>query len=131
MRRDEGGASLVEFVLTLGVVCLLLFALVELGFMLNAKLVMVSAAREGARRAAVEGGATGQVLERIEHQLRMGRIDPRHVRVDITPRTASYGTSIRVKLEYPYRVMIPMVRALVGEEVPIGAEMISRSEKVR
>lgn len=53
--RGEKGQSLVEFALLLPVLMLILLGIVEFGFMLNAKIVITSAAREGARVLALKG----------------------------------------------------------------------------
>jgi len=50
--RDEGAAA-VEFALVLPVLLLLIFGIVDFGRMLNAKITVNEAAREGARAAAL------------------------------------------------------------------------------
>jgi len=127
----ERGAALVEFVLVSGLLFLFLFGTVELALVLDAKLVLSQAAREGARRAAIEGGATKAVYERIGRQLDLGGIDPESVEVEIVPWAVSYGHTIRVSLIHSYPLRLPVVRSLVGPEVVLRAEVISRSERVR
>lgn len=51
--KREDGQSLVEFALIIPIVIFLLLAIIEYGWMLNAKITLTSAAREGARVAAV------------------------------------------------------------------------------
>jgi Flp pilus assembly protein TadG len=55
-RRDRGAAA-VEFALVLPVLLLIIFAIVDFGRMLNAKITINEAAREGARAAALVGTA--------------------------------------------------------------------------
>jgi Flp pilus assembly protein TadG len=104
---------------------------VEFGLVFNAKLVMTGAAREGARRAAVEGGATPGAYECVHRYLALGGIAPEAVSVSITPKQASYGTMIRVSLVYDYPVTSAILRPLLGETVTLTAEVVTRSEKVR
>ena len=55
-RRDRGAAA-VEFALVLPLLLLIIFAIVDFGRMLNAKITINEAAREGARAAALVGTA--------------------------------------------------------------------------
>ncbi len=130
-RNGNRGAVMVEFLLVFLLVATLFFCMVDFGFLLNAKMVITASAREGARKAAVDGGASPEALERIRHHLSLGRIDPDEVEIEIKPRSATYGTVIRVSLRYHYPVITPVVRSLLGEKVLLEAKVISRSEKVR
>ena len=51
--RDEKGQSIIEFGLIVPILLFFLLAVVEFGWILNAKITLTSAAREGARVAAV------------------------------------------------------------------------------
>lgn len=130
-RRPDRGAVTVEFVLTSVLLFVILFSVVEFAFIFNARLVMAGAAREGARRAAVEGGATAGTYECIEKYLALGNISPEAVTVAVTPRQASYGTQIRVRLVYDYPVMTALLRPIIGDSLTIVVEVVSRGEKVR
>ena len=98
---------------------------------LNDRLVLEAAAREGARRAAIEGGATARVYERIDALLRAGHLDPAHVEVKISPWSAPYGHSIWVTVSYGHRFITPPVRAALGDGVDLEAKALSRSERLR
>lgn len=132
VKRGGGdrGSALVEFVLVFPIVMVMLFGIVEFGILLNAQLVLDSTARDAARRSAVEGGATERVYELIESQLLTGGIEPEEVEVYISPWTAPYGHSIRVRLTYEYPLMVPAIRAIVGRSVSLKSEVITRSEKL-
>lgn len=110
---------------------MLLFCLLDVGMLVNAHLVLNHAAREGARRAAVEGGATSAVYDRIRSQLELGGVDSDDVDVYISPYVASYGWSIRVRLTHSYRAKTPFFAGVVGGLVPLRAEVVTRSERVR
>ncbi|MCL4368042.1 MAG: pilus assembly protein [Actinobacteria bacterium] len=129
--RDERGTAALEFSLVSLLVFLLLFGIIDFGLAMNAQLVLVSAAREGARRAAVDGGASQQAYGRIHDYLSLGPIDPDRAAVTITPREAGYGGSIRVEIAYRYRLLTPLVRSAVGEGINLHAVAYSRSEKLR
>jgi Flp pilus assembly protein TadG len=55
LRKSEKGQSLVEFVLILPILLMLILGVLEFGWMLNAKVTVNSAAREGARTRAALG----------------------------------------------------------------------------
>lgn len=119
-----------EFAVAGGLVVLLFFALVELAVLLNAQLVLNAAAREGARRAAVDGGDSVGARRRIAEELELGRIEPAAVTVVIRPASATYGTTVTVRLEYGYRFMTPLLRQVAGAEVRLSAAASARSERV-
>lgn len=52
--KDQGSAA-VEFALVLPVLMLILFGIIDLGRMLNARITLSQAAHEGARAAAIAG----------------------------------------------------------------------------
>lgn len=51
--KNQNGQSAVEFALILPILILLILGMIEYGWLLNAKITLTSAAREGARAAAV------------------------------------------------------------------------------
>lgn len=53
LRRSTDGQSLVEFALVLPILMLLILGMIEFGWILNGKITLTSAAREGARVAVV------------------------------------------------------------------------------
>lgn len=108
------GSAVTEFALVGSLLISLMFAVLDFGLAMNAQLIVSAAAREGARRAAVDGGDSGAVRERVRQHLSMGRIDPERATVVVSPRSASYGSTIRVQIDYPYRFITPAGRALAG-----------------
>lgn len=53
LHKNNDGQSLVEFALILSILILLVLGMIEVGWLLNAKITLNSAAREGARVGAV------------------------------------------------------------------------------
>lgn len=130
-KTRERGAVTVEFVLVATLLFVILFGIVEFAFIFSAKLIMTGAAREGARRAAVEGGATPGAYACMRDYLALGNIKAEEVDMLITPNEASYGTTIRVRLVYRYGVMTAVLRPIIGEAITLSAEVLTRGEKVR
>lgn len=122
---------MVEFLFVFMLVALLFFAMVDFGLMLNSRLVLMAACRDGARRAAIEGGATATVETCIVDQIRLGFLDPDQATIEIAPHTASYGTPVTVSVTYPYRFITPIVRSMFGREMILRASVTVRSEHVR
>ncbi len=125
------GAAAAEFSLVAGLMITLMFGIIDFGLAMNAQLILSAAAREGARRAAVDGGDTRAVRERINQQLGLGRIDPARAEVSVSPRTAAYGSPIQVELAYPYTFVTPVGRSLASGGIRIRAGAVTRSEKLR
>jgi len=130
LQGDTGGQAVAEFSIIVLLLLLVLFSIVETGFMLNDKMVLTSTAREVARVCAVEGGRTTNAVSRLEELLSSAGIDPDSVTSDIHPAQAIYGTTIYVELSYDYRIKSPLLSALTGSLIPLSASAITRSEFV-
>lgn len=127
--RSRRGSAVVEFTLVGTLLLLLLFAVVDLGLLLNARLCLTQAARAGARQAIVDGGASDRTYAVIREQLALcGLADGTWAAV--TPRRASYGTLIRVALAHDYRFRTPLTRTLGGRAVRLQVTLLARSEKL-
>ncbi len=95
LRRDQFGQSTVEFALILPIVLVLVLGLVQIGLFMRDQLLVASAAREGAREAAVtpDRDRIARVARRaapgldldidVDRGLRRG--DPARVRVSASP----------------------------------------------
>lgn len=127
---EERGQAIAEFALVVGLLALLLFSMLEVGLALNAKLVLTSVARETARLAAIQGGRTAQVVERMMESLVLAGINPDEVEWAIRPGQAIYGSRITVTLRYRYKLKMPLIAVLSGGDIPIQAEVVTRSEYV-
>jgi len=126
----EAGQAIAEFAIVLFVLILILFAILELGLVLNAKLALASAAREIARICAVEGGYVGKAKQRVTAVIESTGLEPDRIDINITPRQAIYGTDISVRLSYDYPVKSPVVSVVSGTTVTLRAKAVTRSEFV-
>jgi len=130
LARDADGQAVAEFSLVFALLVLVLFTILELGLLLNDKMVLTSAAREVARVCAVEGGKTAGALRRLSELLESAGLDPGAVSALIYPTQAIYGTTIYVDLSYEYRIKSPLVGTLIGGVIPVSAHAVTRSEFV-
>ena len=128
---DRSGTALLEFIMVAGVLLLLTFAMMDFGLFLNQKLVLTHAAREGARRAAIDGGASERARNKIAAQLEAGNISADDADISIKPNQANYGTLITVSVSARYQPVTAVLRLLGAESMYMSAQMTSRSEKLQ
>ena len=103
--EDQGSAA-VEFVLVLPVLILILFAIIDFGRLLNAKIVLTQAAHEGARAAALvdEDEARG-VINRIIGTMSDGIGEPAIGACESVPAP---GSDVTVTLTYHFEYVTPL-----------------------
>ena len=105
-RSEDRGSAAVEFVLVLPVLLLILFAIVDFGRMLNAKIVLSEAAREGARAVALAGtGAADQRVNAVVSDL-SGDIDRPYQIVGCDPNDPASDAT--VTLTYHFEFVTPL-----------------------
>ncbi len=109
-RSEERGSATVEFALVLPLVLVVALAVLQVGLVLTDQLVVVEAARGGAREAAVtlDDEAVRQAALRAG-----GRLDPERTEVEIT-RDGGAGDPVTVDVRYRAPVAVPGVRCSVS-----------------
>ena len=115
----ERGQATAEFALLVPFVVLALLALVQVGLVMRARVMVTHAAREGARVAAV-GGSDADVRRAVEVAA-----DLSIHRIDVTVRRD--GDNAVVEVTYRDPTDVPLVGGLVGEAV-LEAEAHMRLE---
>lgn len=118
-RRGERGQAATEVALTLPIVALLLLAVVQAGLVVHAHVLVVHAAREGAREAAVSSdvGAARRGA-RAAADLAPERLDVRLTRR--APR-------VRVDVRYRVNTDVPLIGRLLPD-IAVRASATMRSE---
>ena len=120
--RGERGQAMVETALVLPLIVLFLLAVVQVGLIVRAQVLVTHAAREAARAAAVDpdpaaaGEAAGAATS----------LDPGRLQVDVGGRDGR-GSQVHVRVRYRAATDVPIVGALVGDVV-IAAEATMRVE---
>ena len=136
-RRRSRGQSLVEFAVVLPVFLLILFGIMDFGFLLYSRMTVINAAREGARIGItytetpnmIPSMAVSQVTGSSGGLLTSGMVTV--TCVDGTPSTPNCsgfptstppsvnpGDSVRVNVTYPYRPFFPL---LVGQTINVSS----------
>lgn len=117
---DERGSQIVEFALVAPVLCFLVLSAPVLGITVRTWFVVESAAREGARHAAITGDAAGARQRACSAITDTGRLretsganrlftcDASHVQVEIDQTKAA------VTITYHQPALIPGLTALLG-----------------
>ena len=117
-RGGEGQAA-VELALVLPLVVVVLLVVVQVGLVARDQILVVHAAREAAREAAVDGGAD---VPRRAAVAGSGLADSR-LSVTSTGRGAA-GSRVRIEVRYKAPTAVPLVGAAVGDvTLEAGATM--------
>jgi hypothetical protein len=117
------GSAAVELALVLPLALLFALALVQVGLVAKDAVVVVQAAREGAREAAVtiDDGRVRQAA------LRGGGLPPDRTDVSIE-REGQIGQPVTVRVTYHAPMVVPFVEWLFPDEVAVSAATTMRQE---
>lgn len=122
--RDAGSATL-EFAMVLPMLLLVVVAMVQVGLIVRDQLILVEAARAGAREAAVTDSddEVRAAVERAAAGLAASRLD-----MTLDRDAGGQGTPVLVRLHYDDAVSIPMVAWLFPEVIELRSEATMRRE---
>jgi Flp pilus assembly protein TadG len=120
--RDSNGQATVEAALVLPFVASLLLAVVQVGILVRAQVLVTHAAREAARAAAVDPDRDAAV-DAAEHA---SSLDATRMRVDVEGRGAR-GSHVTVRVTYDAPTDVPLIGALLGD-IQLEGEATMRVE---
>ena len=121
-QEDEGQAA-VELALVLPLVAVVLLAVVQVGLLVRDQVLVVHAAREAAREAAVEPDPEAP----RRAALAGSGLDPDRLAVTVSGRGGA-GSRVRVEVRYHAPSRVPLVGAAVGD-VTLEATATMRVER--
>jgi hypothetical protein len=125
--KDEKGQALTEFALVLPVLLFLMMATIQFGFALNSYLVLTGLARDAARVGSItnEDSEIRRVIQQNNPTL-----DPDKITILITPPESERhrGEELRVSLEYPVPVIVPLLGSITGDELMLSTSITMRVE---
>jgi Flp pilus assembly protein TadG len=119
--RRQGGLALVEMALVLPLLVLLLFALIEYGWLFYKYQQINGAARHGCRIGATQPATTAQVNAAIDTMMTGSGLGGSGYTKNVTPVEVLAGTTITVTVTVPYGNItltgfpLPLPTNLVGE----------------
>jgi len=108
--RGDGGQASVELALVLPLVMILLLAVVHLGLLVRDQILVVHAAREAAREAAVDPAADAPRRAAVASST----LTDSRMTVTSTGRGAP-GSRVRVEVTYRSSTGVPLLGAAVGD----------------
>jgi len=121
--RGDGGQASVELALVLPLVMMLLLAVVQIGLLVRDQILVVHAAREAVREAAVDPAADAPRRAALASStLADGRLT-----VTSTGRGA-VGSRVRVEVAYRATTGVPLLGAALGD-VTLRASATMRVER--
>jgi zona occludens toxin (predicted ATPase) len=120
--RARGQAS-VELALVLPLVLVLLLVLVQVGLVVRDQILVVHAAREAAREAAVD--PSPEAAQRAAES--SSGLDPARLEVEISGR-AQAGSRVKVVARYRSSLAVPLLSSTI-EDVPLRATATMRVER--
>jgi len=124
--RDERGAAAVEFAIVASIFFLLVFGIIDFGFGFHTWNGTANAAREGARKAAVDPDQAA-IIARTKQSVNY--LDPSRLTVSLTcsrngsaftgcPGSWLEGDLVRVTVDYRYQYLTPL-----GTMVGLGDDL--------
>jgi Flp pilus assembly protein TadG len=122
--RAESGSAAVEFALVLPLVLIVVLGLVQVGLVVRDRLLIETAARAGARSAALQDDDTEA---RAAALAAAPGLDPTLVTVDIA-RIGTRGDPVTVEITYVDPLRVPLVGWLVGSGVIMRTSAADRQE---
>jgi Flp pilus assembly protein TadG len=120
-KGDEGQAA-VELALVLPLVGLLLLLVVQVGLVVRDKVLVVHAAREAARQAAVDPSPDGPK----QAALAGSGLESRRIEVVVSGRNGA-GSRVRVQVRYRAPTEVPLVGAALAD-ITLEGEATMRVE---
>jgi hypothetical protein len=127
LAKSQHGQSLVEFALIFTVIALFIFGVIDFGRILNAKIILDHASREGARSACV-GKDDTSVQQVITDDL--SDLNSAAVTRSISPGYSSRirGVYVTVSLSYPVTISTPLLAEIIPNPFIVKGETVMRVE---
>ncbi|BBH67335.1 hypothetical protein ACTI_40200 [Actinoplanes sp. OR16] len=117
--RGDGGAVAIEFAIILPVLLLILFAIIDMGRMLQQQIQLTEAAREGARLGALNGTTT-DVKNKVQNIVGSGVALTYPSGPTLCTSGAAVGTDAVVTVNRAFQPVTPitsMIKRLSGKTV--------------
>lgn len=125
MMRQEAGQALVETALVIPILIALMMGTFSLGQVFSAKLVLINAAREGARVGSL--GKPAELVEgTVQRYLATAGIASESVSISISGAQSKSGDSVSVKVVYPIKLAVPLPG--LPDPLPLDSLAVMRIE---
>ncbi|MCR3921710.1 MAG: pilus assembly protein [Firmicutes bacterium] len=127
--QKEQGQAIVELALVLPVLLLVFMGIIQFGIIMSGQIAVTSAARDGARIAAV-GASDTEVTALVEDAL-SGSVFLKEITIHILPAgTRIYGQKVKVQVEADTKTIVPFMNKFLGESFSHASDSTMRVEYV-
>ena len=131
-RKKRLAAAVVEFAIVAPVFFLMVFGMIEFGRMLMVQQVLTNAAREGARRAVLDGASTSEVESTVNNYLASGSITGAEIGIAPDPPSdAGYGEPVTVTITIGFDEVSWLPSPMFLGETNMSASTVMRRESVQ
>jgi Flp pilus assembly protein TadG len=131
LKDNESGQSLVEFVLILPLLLFLVLGMIEFGWLLNGKITLNSAAREGARVGVVlnvsDAERKQKILDTINDTIDLSGMVIEDDDLDVTEENDDYENTRDIIVEVNCEVE-PIIGLYITDPVPMKSVARMRRE---
>ncbi len=130
--RNKNGAVAIELAISILLILLIVFGIIELGFAFFTKAMVTNAAREGARYAVTVDANDSSIKQRVKDYLTGAALtnitdDEITISPSVTadPKSPLGGTPVTVTVTYNYSPLIPFIKDTPWN---ISSEAVMRRE---
>ena len=125
---SKGGQALVEFLITLPVLLLLVFGIIEMGAALRTYQVATHTAREGARLTILPSADEVAVRAEMANRLTQGGLNPASATIDFVcagdcfgaARATGEGAEVRISYPFSFMLLGPIADYFSGDGTAFG-----------
>jgi Flp pilus assembly protein TadG len=122
-RKRRRGAAVVEFAFVAPVFILLIVGMLEFGRMVMVKQILTNAAREGARKAVLDGTTTSDVVSTVTSYMNDAQITVTSADIVISPSnpaSAAYGDPVSVTVSLDFSRVSWLPASMLAQFLPTG-----------
>lgn len=125
--EDRRGQAMVELAIVLPILLLLIMGIIDFGRIYHGYLAVTTAAREGARQAAI--GATDAEVEQMAVAA-AAPLEATALTVQVSPgESGRYpGTAITVEVHYSLPVLTPIVQKMLPNPFTVTGQAVMKKE---
>lgn len=124
--KDENGQAMVEFALVLPILLLLVFGIINFGWIFGSQLMADNAVREAARYTAVHYNDSASDDDRVAAAGIVANRAPMLRLPTVTLNKSGENITVRATGRVP--VLTPMLSAILGNEYTVQAQCVMRVE---
>ena len=107
--QREDGVVAVEFALILPILLVIMFGIIEFGFVLFEKQVITNASREGARAGIVQAApkpSEVNIQDVVKAYLTGAGLAEASATIDVTGEELAHPNNLTVRVDYPYTFLV-------------------------